>query len=67
MIDNDLDCKVAKLRSCLPVNYQLRESKPIDRMDILRTDVFPYYNSLMSICKSFHRPISKLHGKEGRI
>lgn len=65
--NEDIKMEMSRLVEKLPVNYQFFMLHSIDEKDVLRMDSFPYYNSSASVCKDFHRPISKLHDKEGRI
>jgi hypothetical protein len=67
MMSKDLKVEILNLRNCLPINYQLIKSREMDKNEILRAEAFSYYNSSMSVCKAFHRPISKLLDKNGRI
>jgi hypothetical protein len=67
MTNENFKDEITKLEEKLPINYQFISSFVIDKQDILRVDDFPYYNSSKSVCKDFHRPISKLYDKEGRI
>jgi hypothetical protein len=67
MIAEDFQNEIFKLKENLPINYQFIKSHTIDKNDTIRSDKFGYYNSAMSVCKEFHRPISKLNDKEGKI
>lgn len=67
MTNSDFLEGIQKVKENLPVNYQFINRYELDKNEVIRTQEMPFYNSKMSICKAFHRPISKLYDKEGRI
>ncbi len=67
MIDEKFTSEIQKLKGRLPIIFQYLVPLSIDKKYVIRTDEFSYYNSAKTVCKDFHRPISKIHDDEGKI
>lgn len=66
--NNDFLALVTELETSLPVCYKFVVSQKVIEIEtVLRVDEFSFYNSKMSACKDFYRPISKIHDKSGKI
>lgn len=67
MINEEFKKSIAALEPVLPVYFRMMSPTDLDEKAIIRADSFLCYKTDQSLCKDFHRPISKLHDKDGRI